>query len=64
MAPEWIASARGCFYGMTPATTRADLARAVGLDEQALPFAGELLQVDHAAAAWEGAIERLLRARR
>ena len=29
MAPEWIASARGCFYGLTPAHGSAHLARAV-----------------------------------
>lgn len=28
-APEWIASARGCFYGLTPAHDRRHLARAV-----------------------------------
>jgi xylulokinase len=29
MAPEWIAGARGCFYGLTPAHGCGDLARAV-----------------------------------
>ena len=29
MAPEWIATARGCFYGLTPAHDTARLARAV-----------------------------------
>lgn len=29
MAPEWIASARGCFYGLTPAHGSGHLARAV-----------------------------------
>ncbi len=29
MAPEWIASARGCFYGLTAAHGRGHLARAV-----------------------------------
>ena len=29
MAPEWIPSARGCFYGLTPAHDRGHLARAV-----------------------------------
>jgi xylulokinase len=29
MAPEWIASARGCFYGLTPAHGAGHLARAV-----------------------------------
>jgi xylulokinase len=28
MAPEWIASARGCFYGLTPAHSAGHLARA------------------------------------
>jgi xylulokinase len=29
MAPEWIESARGCFYGLTPGHSTAHLARAV-----------------------------------
>ncbi|MGI9412626.1 MAG: xylulokinase [Hyphomicrobiales bacterium] len=29
MAPEWIASARGCFYGLTPAHGAGHMARAV-----------------------------------
>jgi xylulokinase len=29
MAPEWIESARGCFYGLTPAHSTAHMARAV-----------------------------------
>ena len=29
MAPEWVASARGCFYGLTPAHGREHMARAV-----------------------------------
>ncbi len=29
MAPEWIATARGCFYGLTPAHGRGHLARAL-----------------------------------
>ena len=29
MAPRWVASARGCFYGMTAAHTKAHFARAV-----------------------------------
>ena len=33
----------------------------LGLDEQDLPFAGELIQVRPEAAEWEGAAERLLR---
>ena len=36
------------------------MAQILGGDESRLPFAGELLQVDGAAAEWEGAIERLL----
>ena len=39
---------------------RAGLAEALGVDPEALPFAGELLQVRPEANAWEGAIERLL----
>jgi uncharacterized protein YPO0396 len=39
---------------------RETLSRAVGLAEDALPFAGELLQVREDARDWEGAIERLL----
>ena len=39
---------------------RDTLARQIGLDEDALPFAGELLQVREEERAWEGAIERLL----
>lgn len=40
---------------------RRDLSRALGIDEAEMPFAGELLQVREDEAAWEGAIERLLR---
>lgn len=29
MAPEWVATARGCFYGLTPSHGRGHLARAV-----------------------------------
>lgn len=39
---------------------RREMAQILGVDESRLPFAGELLQVDEAAAEWEGAIERLL----
>jgi uncharacterized protein YPO0396 len=39
---------------------RAAMTRALGMDAESLPFAGELMQVDPAAAEWEGAIERLL----
>ncbi|NTW53633.1 MAG: ATP-dependent exonuclease SbcCD, C subunit-like protein [Chlorobaculum sp.] len=40
---------------------RRELCRALGIDEAEMPFAGELLQVREDEAAWEGAIERLLR---
>jgi uncharacterized protein YPO0396 len=39
---------------------RANLCRTLGVDDDALPFAGELLQVQDNEAPWEGAIERLL----
>jgi uncharacterized protein YPO0396 len=39
---------------------RARLCEAAGLSEDALPFAGELIQVRDDARDWEGAIERLL----
>jgi uncharacterized protein YPO0396 len=39
---------------------REKLCEALKLDEQAVPFAGELIQVRHDAQDWEGAIERLL----
>ncbi|MEA3410162.1 MAG: ATP-binding protein [Pseudomonadota bacterium] len=39
---------------------RARLAEDLGLGEEALPFVGELLQVDGDELRWEGAIERLL----
>jgi uncharacterized protein YPO0396 len=39
---------------------RAALAKALALDEEEMPFAGELLQVRDDAADWEGAIERVL----
>jgi uncharacterized protein YPO0396 len=39
---------------------RDDLTRALNLDNTALPFVGELLQVKAEARAWEGAVERLL----
>lgn len=29
MAPEWVAAARGCFYGLAPGHDRGDLARAL-----------------------------------
>jgi uncharacterized protein YPO0396 len=39
---------------------RAQLCKALGLDEATLPFAGELIQVREDERAWEGAAERLL----
>ena len=39
---------------------RAQLCEAEGIPEEALPFAGELLQVRDGEQDWEGAIERLL----
>ena len=39
---------------------RAMITRALGLHEAALPFAGELIEVDPHQAVWRGAIERLL----
>lgn len=39
---------------------RESLCRTLGVDDEALPFAGELLQVQENEAPWEGAIERLL----
>ena len=39
---------------------RRRLSDAVGIAEDELPFAGELMQVRPAARAWEGAIERIL----
>jgi uncharacterized protein YPO0396 len=40
---------------------RARLAEAVGLQDQQLPFAGELIEVRKNEGAWRGAIERVLR---
>jgi uncharacterized protein YPO0396 len=40
---------------------RAALCAALGLDEEELPFAGELIQVREEERDWEGAAERLLR---
>jgi len=40
---------------------RAQLCTALGIPEDALPFAGELLQVREEERSWEGAAERLLR---
>jgi len=39
---------------------RSAICMALGLDAQAMPFAGELLQVRDDARDWEGAIERVL----
>jgi uncharacterized protein YPO0396 len=39
---------------------RAALCEGLGLDEEALPFAGELVRVRDDERAWEGAAERLL----
>ncbi|SDQ26445.1 ATP-binding protein [Paraburkholderia tuberum] len=40
---------------------RASLCSSLGLEEDALPFAGELIQVQEDARDWEGAAERVLR---
>jgi uncharacterized protein YPO0396 len=40
---------------------RTQLCADLDIDEEYLPFAGELLQVKESEAAWEGAIEKLLR---
>jgi uncharacterized protein YPO0396 len=42
-------------------TIRQELARALDIDEQEIPFAGELLRVSDREKDWEGALERLLR---
>jgi uncharacterized protein YPO0396 len=39
---------------------RAAMAQELGVSEEALPFAGELIEVKKEAAAWRGAIERVL----
>lgn len=39
---------------------RRDLCQALGVDQQSMPFAGELIQVREEESAWEGAAERLL----
>ena len=39
---------------------RSRMAQALGLAEERLPFAGEVLQVKSDQAAWQGAIERVL----
>lgn len=40
---------------------RTQLCRDLHIEEEDLPFAGELLQVNEKESAWEGAIEKLLR---
>ena len=40
---------------------RSNLCQALQLDEDSMPFAGELLQVRDSERAWEGAAERLMR---
>ena len=39
---------------------RQQMAETIGVDEQELPFIGELLKVDEKEQAWEGAIERVM----
>lgn len=39
---------------------RRSIAESVGVHEERLPFAGELIEVREDAAAWQGAIERVL----
>ena len=39
---------------------RTEMLEILDLDEETLPFVGELLQVDETAKEWQGAIERLL----
>ncbi len=39
---------------------RTEICRAVGINESAIPFAGELIQVREGEADWEGAIERVM----
>ncbi len=41
-------------------TIRSNMCRALNIEEEELPLAGELLQVHEEDRAWEGAIERLL----
>ncbi len=40
---------------------REKMARVLGVEEETMPFIGELIRVDEEAALWEGALERLLR---
>lgn len=39
---------------------RSNLCKALQLNDEDMPYVGELLQIDPAASAWEGAAERLL----
>ncbi len=39
---------------------RQVMCKVLGVDEENLPFAGELIQVDEKESGWEGAIERVL----
>lgn len=39
---------------------RQDMAKTLGLNEESIPFVGELIQVNPEAREWEGAIERVL----
>lgn len=59
---EEIASlkARRSNIPSTQVAMRTALCTALGLDEEAMPFAGELIQVREEARAWEGASERVL----
>ncbi len=43
------------------ANARSFIAQSLGVEESAIPFAGELLQVREQESRWTGAIERLLR---
>lgn len=40
---------------------RAQLADGLGIDQEEIPFAGELMKVNESEKEWEGALERLLR---
>lgn len=46
---------------MSQLDVRAQLCAELGLDEEQLPFAGELVDVDEEHAEWRGAAERVLR---
>lgn len=43
-----------------PSEIRADICSALGVSEEALPFAGELIKVADQEKEWQGAIERVL----